>query len=62
MHPRRPLDGLPTEDPKLSAEILKRAFDQVDFITMASSFNYDLRRGEAVEYESHTKKFLEFGI
>ena len=61
-HPRRASDGLPVvHDAKLLADVLDRAYDQVDFVTMGHAFTWDLRKGEAVDFIGPAEELLEVG-
>ena len=61
-HPRDPSDGLNRiHAPKLLAEIMDRAFSEVDFITAHHTWGWDFARGWETDYVSYPRELLELG-
>jgi len=68
-HPRDPDTGLcPMPHPpdnlrhaECQDEVMKRAFEKVDFVTAHHTWAWDFSKSRAVDYISHTKHLLEDG-
>ncbi len=62
MHPRHPSDGKARlHDSALTAEIIDRAYEEVDYIPMDHSFNQDFRKGIVWDYISGAEEALKLG-
>ncbi|KON29791.1 hypothetical protein AC482_05595 [miscellaneous Crenarchaeota group-15 archaeon DG-45] len=60
--PRDPSDGLSrVHAPELLAEIMDRAFSEVDFITAHHTWGWDFARGWETDYVSYPRELLELG-
>jgi len=62
MHPRHPKDGKARlHDAELTAEIIDRAYEQVDFIPMNHSFTQDFRKSIVWDFISGAREALKLG-